>query len=183
MEQSNVIVFQISLLKAANASALAATLLAIAGCGNLQSAFVPGPPQQNAANTKPNDSLQSERFHAQPGHVKCRSGSYTRQYANFNVSGIAEGFLPGTFTATGTWSWFSTEKHPSVHFAETFNVRTHSRIISYHLHTYRDSTAKFSCTIFASRGFRLQYRRLDRYNGRTASAYIISNGSFDETFH
>ena len=180
VEQSEAVMFKISSLKRVSAFAVAATLLSSAGCVRSQPAFVPAPQQVNVTRTNP---LQGESLHARTGQINCRLGSYHLHSANFSVSGVSKGPLSGSFTATGSWTWRGDKQNVFAGFGERFTLNIRSSKISYDMRGFAASNpAKFNCRIFSSHGFWLTYGRPHNHRG-SASAYILTNGRFEETFH
>ena len=136
--RSEAAMLKTSLLKALSAFALAAMLLAVAGCARPQSTFVPAP-------------LHSLR------------GRYL-----------------GLLRQPVLWSW--AKQRVFERFSERFTLKARSSAISYDLSGIEANPAKFNCQIFSSGGFWLTYHRPHNHVG-SASAYILTNGRFEETFH
>jgi hypothetical protein len=86
----------------------------------------------------PDAGLSGETFTARDVTIKhrtCRGGVFARVDTVFRAQGTASGPYPGTFVATGRWTWGRRIGFPPLWgFRESFSITSRTRTSSGHIH-------------------------------------------------
>lgn len=96
----------------------------------------------------------------------------------FTASGTATGPFPGTFTATGTWHHHGTPYKISLHFRESFTIKSGMREISGHIELLNNANYGAGCEEIQNPD--LHYKTDDHWTGVASAG--ISNSGFSEAF-